>query len=92
MGIILGVLATVAGVLATLTMGVFLMACGANAKPVAIRQIKGMLLGLAVLGFGCVAGATWALMDDQATLAAMIGAAPIAVVTLLMIVLIRLEW
>jgi hypothetical protein len=86
------IVASIVGVLSSLTTIVFLMTSLANAKPLAIQQGKGMMWGIVAVQAICLTLAIWLMTRHKHWYASMAGIFPLVVVVVLIIILVKLEW
>ena len=89
---IFAILSMIVGILASLTMLVMLMAGGANSSEAQIRQIKWMMLSVAVVQVLALAGSIWLLIEHRGGLACAAGILPFVYAVVLVTVLVKLEW
>lgn len=89
---LLAILSTTAGLLASLTMLVFLMAAMANASQTEIRQGKMMMLGVAAAQVAMLVLGIWLMAERKHLTAAIVGILPLVGVVTLFIVLLNIEW
>lgn len=90
--IVLAVLSMIIGGLSSLTMLVMLMAGGANSSEVQIRQIKWMMLSVAVVQVLALAGSIWLLIAHRGWSSCGVGLIPLVYAIVLVTVLIKIEW
>lgn len=76
---ILAIFSIAVGLIASLFMEVMLMAGGANAKPRQIRELKLMMLGIALGALISALSAIWAMARDRLDLAIWLGLLPLIV-------------
>lgn len=74
---ILAILSMLAGAGMSLMTLVFLMAGGANSSAPQIRQIKMMMLGVALFALVGLVGGIWAFIKQRYGLSALVGAVPL---------------
>ena len=89
---IFAILSMIVGILASLTILVMLMAGGANSSEAQIRQIKWMMLSVAVVQVLALAGSIWLLIEHRGGLACAAGILPFVYAVVLVTVLVKLEW
>lgn len=90
--IILAVVSMIIGGLGSLTMLVMLMAGGANSSEAQIRQIKWMMLSVAVVQVLALAGSIWLLVAHRGWASCGVGLIPFIYAIVLVTVLVKLEW
>lgn len=88
----LAILSTLAGLLASLTTLVFLMAAMANASQTEVRQGKFMMLGVAAAQIAALLLSIWLMAERKHLPAAIVGILPLVGVVTLFIVLLNIEW
>lgn len=92
MQIAASIFASLVGVLSTLCMIVLLAAGLANAKRGQVQQGKWMMLGLLILQVAVLAGAIVLMVKEKPWPAAAVGISPLAVVIVLLVILVMIEW
>lgn len=90
--LIVAIVASIIGVLGSLSMLLILALGLANAKPANIQQAKWMALGIGVVQLASLAIAIWLMTRDKHWYAAGAGIFPLFAVIALTIVLVRIEW
>ena len=88
MKVFLSLLAIAAGGLSALTMLVFLIAASPNSSEQELGALSLLMWGVGIVGLACAVFATFAVLQGRYRRAAFIGAAPIPLSILLVIVLI----
>ncbi|GJQ31000.1 MAG: hypothetical protein HBSAPP03_28840 [Phycisphaerae bacterium] len=89
---LLAIVASIVGLLSSLTTLVMLMAGMANAKPAHLQQGKMMMWGIVLMQAIAIAGAVWLMVKHKPWYAAATGIFPLAAVVVLVIVLVWIEW
>lgn len=92
MNTLLAILSIVAGLLATLTMLVMIMAGGANAKPNDIRILKIAMVSVIVVGLGATIAAVTLIVRGKSGLAALVGLIPVVFDVALVVVALVTEF
>ncbi|MBX3380764.1 MAG: hypothetical protein KF805_11785 [Phycisphaeraceae bacterium] len=92
MQIVASVFASLVGVFSTLCMIVLLAAGLANAKPAQLQQGKWMMWGLFLLQLVVLVGAIVLMVKHKPWPAAAVGISPLAVVIVLVVILVMIEW
>lgn len=92
MQIVVSGFASLVGVFSTLCMIVLLAAGLANAKPAQLQQGKWMMWGLFLLQLVVLVGAIVLMVKHKPWPAAAVGISPLAVVIVLVVILVMIEW
>jgi len=92
MQIVVSIFASIVGAFSTLSMIVLLAAGLANSKPAQLQQGKWMMLGLLILQLVVLAGAIVLMVKHKPWAAAAVGISPLAVVIVLFVILVMIEW
>ena len=89
---LVAIVATIVGVISSLCMLVLLMAGLANAKPAQLQQGKWMMWGIVAVQVAALAAAVWLMVRHKPWWASAAGIAPLAVVIVLIVILVKIEW
>jgi hypothetical protein len=82
---ILSGLAIAAGVLGTMTLFTFCIACGANSSPAEIRTIKLWMLAIVLSGMLCLGGGVLLAARGMPIYGSVVGAMPMIILVSLMV-------
>ncbi|HLO41520.1 MAG TPA: hypothetical protein VK176_10890 [Phycisphaerales bacterium] len=89
---IAAIVASIVGVLSSLTMLILLMAGLANAKPAHLQQGKWMMWGIILVQAISLTAAVWLMVRHRHWHAAIAGVSPLIIVIVLIIILVKIEW
>lgn len=89
---LVAIVASIIGVLASLSTLVMLAAGMANAKPAHLAQGKFMMWSIVAMQVLALAAAIWLMVKHKPWPAAAVGIVPLAAVIVLIVVLVVIEW